>query len=276
MPKQKSVKVSRQELKNRIESALEEADAARLRGLERIVSVRKARARALERGIARRAARGGEDDPAARRAKRRLERDRMATEELEPLRIATAHRLREVDPSTATIQGAVLDEHNRGVQGAKVTIVNTDGTSLPDAPTVTTDRDGYYELRLPPELLETELLVAVGAGVRRRVLKESKIELRAGEARFVVGRPAGVERITRIDREQPPGPGEGRRYKLEDIEGVGRASAGKLRAAGIESIKAVVEAPPELLVEILGPRVDVEKVKKSATELLRKERERHG
>jgi len=278
MTDDRTVKVTQKELRNRIESAFDTADAARVRGLERMSAVRNARARALERGIARRVARAGEDDPSVQHAARRMKRNRVAAEELEPLRIAAAHALTEVDPSMATIQGAVLDERNRGIRRAAVTLVGPRGEPLRGAPKAATGDDGYFELHVPPKFLESVVYVAVGSGPERRVLEEAPLKLQPGEARFVVGRPAGVERVVHIDAEPPVGPGDQpgdeRRATLEDIEGIGRALADRLRAAGIKDLEAVVGTPTDRLSEILGPRVNAANVKRSAAEILRKEHER--
>ena len=278
MADDRTVKISQMELLNRIESALDTADAARLHGLERMVAVRDARARTLERGIARRVARSGEDDPSVRHAERRIERNRVVAEEFEPLRIAAAHALTEVDPSMATIQGAVLDERNRGIGGVVVTLVGARDQPLRGAPKVATGDDGYYELHVPPKFLESVVYVVVGSGPERRVLEEVPLELQPGEARFVVGRPAGVERVVRIDPEPPvrrgDRTGDERRAKLEEIDGIGRVSADKLRAAGIEDFEAVAEASIDRLAEILGPRVNAANVKKSAAGRVENDRKR--
>ncbi len=189
-------KISPQEVRQRLESAVEELDVRRTREINRMIEVREARSATLKRGYDRRVAKRGGSDPAADRLARRIEHNRTTIEELLPLSIASRQAPPDVPKGSAVIHGAVLSEEHRGVAKVTVTLVDKTGRSVPDTPEIATGADGYFEITVPESLLDRDLFVEVRDGDDKRRLTDTPFRLNAGEVRFIASRPVGIERRT--------------------------------------------------------------------------------
>ena len=182
-------------VKGQLESALEGLDDQRAGGFDRLLEVRRARGRALERGMERRLAQGGEKDPAARRMARRLERNRVAREELRPLAVLARKKPPAADADCWTVVGMALAEGNRGEEGATVTLVDAKGNKIRNAPRARVDLDGFYELKMPAKVAsEREVFVQVRKGRMTRLLNTSPLRQRPGSVDFVAGSAPGGRR----------------------------------------------------------------------------------
>jgi hypothetical protein len=205
----------------------------------------------------------------------------------------------EVKKNEMLIHGRLTDKHLLGIKGISIYLTDRKGAKLTELGTPETDPSGYYYFlvyheeiqkmknrkvfltvcdakgktiyRHPESLkisdpgkkyvdmiLDREILRPVKKVVKEPIKREEKIEKEKIEIAEEEKAPEEIKEVPSI--------------KLEDIKGIVKASAKKLRDAGIEDVKTFSETEDGKLKEILG-NVDIGKMKKESISLLKKKKE---
>ena len=190
--------------KVRLGEVMKDADDRRSSGLGRMLDVRKARGKALERGVARRLARRGENDSGAKLLAERLERNKATRTELNLVSVLSQQKPPEPDENRTLVRGVVLSAKNKGVAGAEVVLVDKNGIKLRNVEPAITEEDGTYQIWAPLKD-ERSAFVELREGRKKRRLTKTPLTLKPGGSVFVPGYAIGVERELREDRKEAVG-----------------------------------------------------------------------
>jgi len=265
----------------------EVADRVRLVGLDRALTVGRARVSALAREEARRAARLGDDAPEVEEAAGRRERLRRRLVQGRAV-VRVAETGLELKGDQAVVFGRVADATGRPLAGVSLHLggeANADGSHFGETES---DEAGFYASRVPAAELARRLksagelvLVAHGGPLltlhrEQRPAEDPRVRVWRVDLRLAGVKAPGKEPPTeKTPKKTPPpvmkAPGKAPekvakkapadRVPVTEIPGVGPVRARRLAGAGVESAEQVAAMSAERLAEALDvPPASAERI----------------
>jgi hypothetical protein len=276
-----------EEILGKIDASFDKVENLRREGLERIKLFHSVKNKALKKEKERLSAKLGADHLRVKRVAARLQYNQGLFKDLNVEIEKAKIRVPSFDKDSWMVHGRVLDKDKKGVSGLTVGLFDEKGNWVKKLGYGCTDKRGYFYIIYPkngeekkegkevPESMELFLYVSN---------KDYKILYKNSEPLFVKIGQVDYREIYLTDeevcptpepvkREVPPKKEDIGRVRLEELKEIGPQLSEKLRKAGIKNIEAFLEADEARLKKILV-NVDVRKMKKEASSLLKKKKDK--
>ena len=297
----KEKKVSLSSVSEALDNGLSGVDVERRIGLEGLNKVRSVKAQRLEREKSRLTKKLGANHSRVSLLTNKINVNQGFIGDLEIVIEHAKTEVPTVDERAWVLHGHVRNKELKGIPNLTVALYDEKGNWIRQLGYACTDRAGYFKLsysRTKEDVDKPEITTGAGQTTTGRELfihvldqngnhlctdvESITPELGSVDYReIILGDDVGICKPP-VDTGQPtpgpkpqptteptPAPSAPKTVDLEDIKGLGKARAKRLRGAGITEVKTFIETDDGKLKEILGD-VDIPKLKEEAKLLIEK------